>query len=217
MPGCAVVGAGPGVGLAVARRFGQAGFRVAMVARGASTLADLAAELESEGISAHAYAASAADEFALNAALLQIEQDLGAIEVLVYNAAAARPAVPSELAPEDLVTDLRVGVVGALVCVQAVLPGMRSLGRGTILLTGGGFAFEPVASLASLGMEKAALRNLAFSLHQELVPEGIHAATVTIGGMVGSNEKFAPAAIAEAFWTLHAQPPGAFDREFVYR
>ena len=55
------------------------------------------------------------------------------------------------------------------------------------------------------------------SLHQELAPAGIHAATVTIGGMVGSSPKFAPEAIAEAYWTLHAQPQGSFEREIVWR
>jgi NAD(P)-dependent dehydrogenase (short-subunit alcohol dehydrogenase family) len=217
MPVCVVVGAGPGVGLAVARRFAREGFVPVLLARRADNLAALAATLEAEGHSPHAYAASATDEFQLNGALHQIEADLGGVDVLVYNAAAVRQATPSQLAPDDFLADLRAGVVGALVCAQAVLPGMRSLGHGTLLFTGGGFAFEPMAALASLGVEKAALRNLAFSLHQELAPEGIHAAMVTIGGMVGSSERFAPEAIAEAYWTLHAQPLGAYEREIVWR
>lgn len=217
MPVCMVVGAGPGVGLAVSRRFAREGFTPVLLARRADNLSSLVATLEGEGHSPHAYAATATDEFQLNAALHQIEGDLGGVDVLVYNAAAVRQAAPSQLAPDNFLADLRAGVVGALVCAQAVLPGMRTRGRGTLLFTGGGYAFEPMASFASLGVEKAALRNLAFSLFQELAPEGIHAATVTIGGMVGSSERFAADAIAEAYWTLHAQPPGAFEREIVWR
>jgi short-subunit dehydrogenase len=217
MPTCTIVGMGPGVGLAVARRFGREGFAVAMVARRESELERIAAELHREGIVATGIAANAADTFALSQSMTAIEERSGSIDALVYNAAAARQAEPTTLAPEDFVADLRVGVVGALVCAQAVYPGMRTRGRGTILLTGGGFAFEPVAAKSSLGAQKAALRNLAFSLHQELAPAGIHAATVTIGGVVGSNPRFAPDAIAEAYWTLHAQPPGSFEREIVWR
>lgn len=214
---CMIVGAGPGLGLAVALRFAREGFTPVLLARRADSLAALVATLEQAGYTPHAFAASTTDEFALNAALHQIESDVGPVDVLVYNAAAVRQAPPSLLAPEDLVADLRAGVVGALVCAQGVLPGMRARGRGTLLFTGGGFAFEPLAALASLGVEKAALRNLAFSLHQELVPEGIHAATVTIGGTIGSSKRFAPEAIAEAYWSLHAQPPGGFEREIVWR
>jgi len=217
MPLCTIVGMGPGVGYAVARRFGREGFAIAMVARRSSELERFAADLEKEGIAARGIAANAADTFALAQAMAEIEKQVGAIDVLVYNAAAVRQAPPTNLAPDDLVADFRVGVVGALACVQAVVPGMKARGSGTVLLTGGGFAFEPTAALASLGVEKAALRNLAFSLHQELAPMGIHAATVTVGGTVGSSPKFAPDAIAEAYWTLHAQPPGNFEREIVWR
>lgn len=217
MPVCTIVGMGPGVGLAVARRFGREGFAVAMVARRESELERIAADLHADGIAATGIAANAADTFALSQSMAAVEKQIGAIDVLVYNAAAVRQAPPTALAPEDFVADLRVGVVGALACAQAVVPGMKSRGRGTILFTGGGFAFEPMAAMASLGVEKAALRNLAFSLHQELAPAGIHAATVTIGGMVGSSPKFAPEAIAEAYWTLHTQPAGSFEREIVWR
>jgi short-subunit dehydrogenase len=92
---------------------------------------------------------------------------------------------------------------------------MREQGAGTLLFTGGGFAFEPMPAMASLGVGKAGIRNLAFSLFAELKDAGIHAATVTIGGLVKPGTAFDPAQIAEAYWTLHAQPKGSFERELV--
>ncbi len=213
-PVCAVVGVGPGVGLAVARRFAREGFRTALIARRAAAVEAAAAGI---GPGARGFAADAGDVAALRGALDAAAAALGPVGVLVFNAVAARLAIPSALAPEALVEEFRVNVVGALVAAQAVLPAMRAARRGTILLTGGGFAFEPIPPMASLGVGKAGLRNLAFSLAKELEPEGIHVATVTIGGMVQDSGFFAPDAIAERFWELHAQPPGGFQREIVHR
>jgi short-subunit dehydrogenase len=207
---CAVVGVGPGVGMAVARRFAREGFQLALIARRAEAVQAAAAEI---GGGARGIAADAGDPASLHDALAQA----GAVEVLVYNAVAARPAKPSQLDPAALAAEFAVNVTGALVAAQAVLPGMRAAGRGTILLTGGGFAFEPMPVMASLGVGKAGLRNLAFSLAKELEPEGIHVATVTIGGIVQPGGFFAPDAIAERFWELHAQPRGSFAREIVHR
>jgi NAD(P)-dependent dehydrogenase (short-subunit alcohol dehydrogenase family) len=216
-PVCAVVGAGPGVGAAVARRFAAEGFALALLARRAEAVEALAGELAAGGGRAIGIAADAADAASLRAGLEAAKAQFGPIMVLVYNAVVARPAVPSVLDPDALIDEFRINVAGALVAAQSVLPGMRAAGRGSILLTGGGFAFEPMPMLASLGIGKAALRNLALSLHAELAPEGIHAATVTIGGVVQPGTAFDPAAIAEQFWRLHAQPRGAFEREILFR
>ena len=212
-----IVGMGPGVSAAVARRFGREGFEVAAIARRADALAGRIDELAREGIAAVGEVADAADPTALAAALGRIAQARGPVDVLVYHAAAVRQAPPSALTPEQLAADLAVSVGGALAATRAVLPSMRSRGAGTLLYTGGGFAFEPMPALASLGAGKAALRNLAFSVHAELADTGVHAATVTICGMVRPGTPFDPGRIAEAYWTLHVQPPGAFEREIQFR
>jgi NAD(P)-dependent dehydrogenase (short-subunit alcohol dehydrogenase family) len=175
-PRCAVIGFGAGIGAAVARRFAAGGYAVLGVARDPSRHAALA------GPGVTLAAADAADPAALAAALS------GGAEVLVYNAYRASIATPgpSALDPALLAGDLAVNVTGALAAVQAVLPGMRAAGRGTILLTGGGLALDPTKWLpaASLAVGKAALRSLALTLHAELAPEGIHAATITVDGAV---------------------------------
>lgn len=212
-----IVGMGPGVSAAVARRFGREGYAVAAVARRAEALNEQVAALVAAGVKARGYTADAADPASLGAALARAAADGGAAEVLVYNAAGVRYKPLAGLTAEELDADLRTSVGGALAAAQAVLPAMRAAGRGTLLFTGGGFAFEPMPALASLGAGKAALRNLAFSLHAELKDSGIHAATVTICGIVKAGTPFDPDKIAESYWALHAQAAGSFEREVQFR
>lgn len=212
-----VVGAGPGVGLAVARRFAKEGFRVALVARKADALTEYAAQLKGAGFDAHGFAADAADEQSLRNAFAAIKENLGPTRVLVYNAAVLKMAQPSQLRVDDLVHEFRVNVAGALVSVQAVLDDMKAAKAGTILLTGGGFALSPMPAFASLAIGKASIRNFTSSLAGELEPQGIHVGTVTICGIVKPGTPFDPDKIAEAYWTLHAQEAGKWEREIMFR
>ncbi|MCB0171240.1 MAG: SDR family NAD(P)-dependent oxidoreductase [Anaerolineae bacterium] len=214
---CVVVGAGPGIGLAVAKRFGREGFQLALVARRAEALTQYVADLEQTGLTAHAFPADAADFNSLVQAFTQIQAQLGPPEVLVYNAAVVKPEPPSTLPVEDLSAAFRVNVAGALVCAQQVIPKMKARQRGTILFTGGGLALNPYPAYASLAAGKAALRNLTYSLGADLEAEGIQVATVTIAGFVKPGTHFAPDLIAEKYWELHSQPPGQREREIVYR
>ncbi len=212
-----VVGAGPGVGLAVARRFAREGFRVALVARRPDALAEYTGDLAKAGFEAHGFAADAADEHSLRQAFSAIKEKLGATSVLLYNAAVMKMVQPSQLRTEDLVHEFRINVAGALVSAQAVLEDMKSAKSGTILLTGGGFALSPMSAFASLAIGKASIRNLTSSLAGEFEPLGIHVATVTICGIVKSGTQFDPDQIADAYWTLHAQEAGKWEREIIYR
>ena len=175
------------------------------------------AELTAAGIDATFFEADAGEPAALSSAFAQIRQQLGEASVLIYNGFAMRMASPSKTTPEDLLADLRTNVGGALAATHEVLPAMRAAKRGTILFTGGGFALDPVPQFASVGVGKAALRNLALSLAKELNPDGIHVATVTICGMVKAGSHFDPDQIATKFLELHQQAPDSFDAEFVYR
>jgi short-subunit dehydrogenase len=203
--------------MAVARRFGREGFRLALLARRAESLDALVAELAQEGIAAQGFTADAADAESLRQALAQVSAQLAPPDVLVYNAAVLREGVPSALDAALLLDDMRVNVVGALVAAQAVLPQMRARQRGTILFTGGGLALEPMPPYAALAAGKAALRNLCYSLGAEVEPDGVHVATVTIAGFVQPGTHFDPAQIAEVYWTLHTQEPGQWEREIVYQ
>lgn len=217
MPNLFLIGAGPGVSASVARRFGGEGFRVVAFARRAAALEQQVQALREAGIDARAQQAGASDLAGLALALGHAAAAHGEPDVLVYNAAGARYKPLADLSAAELMADLQVSVGGALAAVQAVLPAMRARGRGTLLLTGGGFAFEPMPPMASLGAGKAALRNLAFSLHADLAPAGIHAGTVTICGTVKPGTAFDPDRIADSFWALHAQPAGSFEREVMVK
>jgi NADP-dependent 3-hydroxy acid dehydrogenase YdfG len=212
-----LVGMGPGVSAAVAQRFAREGFAVGAVARDAAKLQAALQPLRASGVRVAAAAADAGDAAALQAALASLRSELGDPGVLVYNAAAARPLPLAQLSAEQLMADLHTSVGGALAAAQAVLPAMRARGAGTLLFTGGGFALEPMPLMASLGVGKAGIRNLAYSLFADLKDAGIHAATVTICGVVQPGTAFDPARIADAYWALHCQPAGSFERELLFR
>jgi NADP-dependent 3-hydroxy acid dehydrogenase YdfG len=207
-----IVGMGPGMGMALARRFGREGHRLGLLARRADALQALVDQLKAEGLDVHGHAVDAGDPAAVKKTLAHAEP-----EVLIYNASIFREATPSRLDPEELVTEFRAMAAGFLASVQAVLPGMKKRDKGTILLTGGGSALTPFASGASLSVGKAAQRSLLLSLAQELGGTGIHAATVTICGMIQEGTAFDPQKLAEQFWQLHAQPRGSFEVERVFK
>ena len=207
-----IVGMGPGMGMALARRFGREGHRLGLLARRAGALQGLVDQLKSEGLDVHGHAVDASDPASLKKTLGAANPD-----VLIYNASIFREATPSQLDPEDLVSEFRAMAGGFLASVQAVLPAMKAKDKGTILLTGGGSALSPFASGASLSVGKAAQRSLLLSLAQELGGTGLHAATVTICGMIQEGTAFDPQKLAEHFWQLHAQPKGAFEVERVIK
>jgi NADP-dependent 3-hydroxy acid dehydrogenase YdfG len=217
MSNVVIVGMGAGVSAGVARRFGREGFTVSALARRADALDAQVQALQAAGVQAEAHAVDAADPAALRVALDAVAARHGVPDVLVYNAAGVRYKPLAELTPQELAADLQTSVVGAFAAAQAVLPGMKTRGSGTILFTGGGFCFEPMPALAVVGVGKAGIRNLAFSLFADLKDTGVHAATVTICGMVKPGTPFDPDRIAQAYWTLHAQPAGSFEREIQFR
>lgn len=214
---CLVIGAGPGIGQAVGVAFAREGYDIALASRDPARLRALAPAIEKAGAAVRLYGVDAGDEASLHRLFTDVRKDFGDPEVVIYNPAAHAVGKPTSLNTEQLAADFRVNVAGALVSVQEAAPAMKTRGRGTILLTGGGFAHEPAANYASLSLGKAALRNLTFSLAQELGAFGIHVATVTVYGFVQSGTHFDPARIADAYLRLHRQTPGHFQTEIVFK
>jgi NADP-dependent 3-hydroxy acid dehydrogenase YdfG len=200
-----IVGAGPGIGAATARRFAAAGYDIGLLARDADRLQAFAAELEKGGTKVGWAAVDIADPTALDATLRRMTDHTGRVDVLVHNAVAFRAVPATELTSEQLLADLGVGVASLLTAVQAVLPVLREQHTGTIIATGSGAADHPSTSAASLGVQKAALRNLIQALAAELSGEGIHVATVTVRGRVAEGTPFSPEAIAGVFAGLVAE------------
>ena len=199
----AIMGAGPGVSAGVARKFGANGFAVILLARNPESLQLRVSELQNAGIEAFGIVADASDEQSLQTAFARIHTEHGTLDALVYNAGANTIANPSALDAVDLIRDFTVNVVGALRCAQLAAPAMVERGSGSILFTGGLLALKPVASRASASISKAGLRNLTFTLADELTGQGLKIGTVTIGGVVAAGTFFDPDLIAEAYWDLH--------------
>jgi NAD(P)-dependent dehydrogenase (short-subunit alcohol dehydrogenase family) len=216
-PVCLVVGAGPGIGRAVALAFAREGYDLALAARKAERLEAYCQEIRRLGRQARAYTADAADKNSLRALFERSRAELGDTAVLVFNAACAHKGRPTEVDTDVWMEDFRTNVLGGLVCAQLAAPAMRALGRGSILITGGGFAHEPSAAHASLSADKAALRSLTYTLAQELGHDGIHVATVTVYGTLQVGTHFDPERIAEAYLRLHRQAPGEFETEVIYK
>lgn len=206
-----LLGVGPLIGIAIARRFSAGGFRVAMVGRDEAWLAREAEALPGS----RGFVADLAEAGAVTAVLQTIQAAMGDAEVLIYHASAGERGGVAGLDPARLTRDLRVNAVAPVETVQAVLPAMRRAGRGTILFTGGGLALKPQAEMASGCMGKAALRQLALCLAEELRPDGIHVATVTIAGFVQRDTPFHPDLIASHFWELYAEAPEAWRSEVL--
>lgn len=213
-----IVAAGPGVGLAVAKRFAREGHPVAMIARNQAALDDMAAEIGAAGRTARGFAADVTNAAALRDVLARIEAEMGAPEVLVWNGGRWVETPAMTLDPAEFEADLRLTTVGALVAAQAVAPAMERAGGGSIIVTGGGLALAPQygGAVPALAAGKAAVRALVHAAAPEFAARGIHLGTVTIAGQVAPGGTFDPDRIAEMFYAVHAEPNDAWTVERVF-
>ena len=207
-----LVGAGPGLGLAVARRFAVGGYRVTLVGRSLDRLADLVGGLSDTGAEIGAIEADAGDPDGLGARMAELYRGEGAPGVIVYNAVMGTPDQLMSASVAHLQAAYAVDVIGAIVVAQVAAPAMRAAGFGTMIVTGGGFADHPIPALATISLGKAALRSAATMLAADLEPDGIRVATLTIAGQIAAGTAFDPERIAERYWDV-VQTDGAWQSE----
>lgn len=208
----AVVGAGPGMGLAIARTFGSHGFDVALLSRSQDNLDAHAATLIAEGITAKGFAADVLDTGSLTGALEAAAEHFGGIDVLEYSPGGPDPkfVTPSRLTVADVDLQMRYLLYGAIAATGVVLPAMRQAGTGTLLFTTGAGSVDPTPMLGDINTAGAALRSWVLNLHKELEPEGIQAAHVAIGAWIGDRApEGTPSASADRisplYWDLHIE------------
>lgn len=214
------IGVGPGIGLATARRFAQAGYHVVLAARNADRLASFASSLQAEGYSVATHQVDATDPRVVAALVRGIGTDL---EVLHYNAGnlhydanGALQTRPIEAESVDtLISDTQINVISAMSAIQAALPALSGKSGASVLLTGGGLGVHPSGDFLTLSVGKAALRAIALALFEPLKKRSVHVGTVTVSRLVRPDSPQA-VEIAEAFWNLHAQPEGQWSVETVY-
>jgi NADP-dependent 3-hydroxy acid dehydrogenase YdfG len=203
------------MGLATAERFAKEGFRVVLSARKLNKVQELAAPLRAKGCDVAVETVDASDPSSVASLIAKVENEVGAIDVLHYNAASMRKATLGEQPRDTFNEDLAVNIGGALVAAQAAAPKMFERKSGTILLTGGGFALQPHPDYLSLSIGKAGVRALAQGLFESFKEKNVHIATVTVAGFVTAGSKDA-AAVAEQFWQLHSPPKNSWTVESTY-
>ena len=202
-PVIVVVGAGPGLGASVARRFGREGYDVALLSRDEDQLTQLGTAMQAEGITTGWTAVDATDDAALRGAVTRFAGHAGHLDVLHFNPSAFRHEDPLTLSPDALLADVRLGVGALLTAVQAARPFMPAGAR--ITATGSMAADQPWNEAASLGVQKAGLRNLVRSIDTTLKPAGIRAVSVTVNGTLSRGTGFDPDLVADAIFAASRQ------------
>lgn len=224
-----LIGAGPGLGTALAKRFAKEKYKVALIARDSERLATLVKEIEAAGGQAFAVAADVTNENNVRAAFEEIRQQ-GTPEVLLYNAASPFELKGIlEIKPTDFVDHWRINCLGALLAAQEVLADMVKQKRGTIIFTGATASLRGNTNVADFAVGKFSLRALAQSMAREFGPQGVHVAHVIIDGQIATPKVLSyfpnrsldsflnPVAIAETFWQLHQQDSTAWTHEMDLR
>ena len=234
-PVCLVVGAGVGVGGAIAKAFAAEGLVVCMTrrARNLDQLEALADEIRAVGGVAHAFGVDARLEDEMIALVDRIEADIGPLEVVVFN-------IGANVRFGIVETTTRVFTkVWEMACLSGFIAGreaarvMTPRGRGTILFTGATASMRGREGFSAFAAAKAGLRMLAQSMARELAPKGIHVAHVVVDGaidgvftrqnrpdaddLLAQDKILKPEEIAANYVWLHNQPRSAWTHEIDLR
>lgn len=225
-PVTAIIGVGPGNGLAFAQRFSAEGHRVGLLSRSLGELEKWAGEL---GGGAGAFACDASDPNSVEGALKEVAEQLGPVDHLLYNAGSGMFGSVDEVAFDDLEKAWRINALGLFSAAKAVLPSMRKRGSGSIIVTGATASLRGGANFLAFAQAKAAQRNLTQSLARKVGADGVHVALVIVDGMIASDrarvrmpdapdEAFLRAEdIADAVWFLSQQHRSAWTFELDLR
>ncbi len=198
-----ILGAGPGLGLSVARRFGKAGYAVALAGQSAEQMQPLVDTLGEEGVTSTGLGIELTDEASVRAAVRAVGESTDQIDVLHFNPSAWRQKSIFELTAAELLEDVGLGVAPLLPAVQAALPYLPEGGR--VLVTGSAAADKPWHEAATLGVQKAGVRNLVTSLDAALVERGVRAVCVQVNGLLG-EPGFTHPEVAEALYGAATRP-----------
>lgn len=203
----AIVGAGAGLGLSLAKKFGENGFQIALISRSQDKLNALADQLKEWGIEATGFAADLYDKTQLTQAFANIKQKYGFIDVMEYSPTIGNyPPIPAWQVTDDIALDAFQGfTLGAIRSVQAVLPDMVEQGKGALLFTTGLSAMYPIQMMGNFGMSMASIRNYSANLHADLAPKGIYAGHLSLGVFIKPGTQTDPAIIADAWYDMYVK------------
>ncbi|HAA27928.1 MAG TPA: short-chain dehydrogenase [Cyanobacteria bacterium UBA8553] len=224
-----VLGVGPGLGSAIARRFASEGFALGLMARTLEKLTPTQQAIENSGGQALSISVDATDPTSVADAFDQVRSQLGNPEVFIYNAGAFKMGGILEISPQQFEESWKTNCLGAFLGAQQVLPAMVEQGRGTILLTGATAGLRGGARFSCMAVGKFGLRALGQTLAREFGPQGIHVAHIIIDGQIDTervramspnreqHSLLAPDAIAQTYWHLYQQDAKAWTQEIDLR
>ena len=217
-PICLISGVGPGTGSALARRFADGGYRVALLARNEARLATIEKELSN----AKGYPCDVSDPAQVELTAAAVERDLGKPNVVIHNAVGGGWGTFLEIEPSLLNRNFQVNVMGLLYLARRFAPAMIDAGQGAIVTTGNTSALRGKANFAAFAPTKAAQRILAESMARDLGPKGVHVAYLVVDAVIDlawTRERFKgkpdeffirPKAIAEEIWHVVHQERSAW-------
>ena len=217
-PVCLISGVGPGTGSALARRFAEGGYRVALLARNEGRLA----ALEKELLSAKGYRCDVSDAAQVEAAASAVERDLGNPDVVIHNAVGGAFGTFLEIDPQILNRNFQVNTMGLLYLARQFAPAMVTSGKGAIIATGNTSALRGKPGFAGFAPTKAAQRILAEAMARDLGPKGVHVAYVIVDAVIDlewtrkrwpdrpDDFFIKPKAIADEIWHIAHQQRSAW-------
>ncbi|MBF6299167.1 SDR family NAD(P)-dependent oxidoreductase [Nocardia amamiensis] len=208
-----VLGAGPGLGLSVAQLFADDGFATVLACRFPQEAEPLAEQLRGQGFDAEGVGVDLTDPADVAGIVTGVGERHGRIDVLHFNPSVFRQADPLQLSVPELIADFTAGAAALLPAVQAARPFLS--GGARVLVTGSAAADEPWHQAASLGVQKAAVRNLVTSLDTTLAPAGIRAVAVQVNGVLGDGA-FTRNRVAAALHAAATRPADAWTPHVSY-
>ncbi len=232
-PVCAIVGAGQGLGKALAAKFASEGCDIALLSRSqsGSDAALRAASAASAEVRTMFVSADATEPESIERAFEQIALEMGAVDILIYNARGSfTPCEPLDMDYEDLTDVFRLEVLGALAAAKSVIPAMRRRGKGTLLFSSATAALRGSAQFPLYAIGKFGLRALTQSLARAYAKDAVHVVHVRLdcdldvpamrelyGDRYDEADLASPDDVAQTYWWLHGQPKGAWSNEVELR
>lgn len=230
---CLIVGAGDGTGSAVAKRFALAGYTVCVTRRTPEASQGLLAAIHDAGGRAIAFTLDARREDEVVNLFKKIEQEVGVLEVVVFNVGGNVRFPLLEMTVEKYFKTWEMCAMAGFLVGREAARAMLARKRGTILFTGATASLRGGIGFSAFAGGKAALRALAQSMAREFGPQGLHVAHIIVDGVIDSErvrttqpERVAalgpqglvePDSIAQAYLWLHEQRPDAWTFELDLR